>query len=81
MAPDNLLHLLHRLRMVRPDVEAHPATYMGHLLRAGVGYHRHAAECYIFLLRHDGRAILPGLLRGWIRTGYTLPLEFLLLET
>lgn len=62
MAPNNLLHLLHRFRVVRPDVEARPTPPMGSILCDRLGHRGNVPSCYPILLWYDGRSIFPGLL-------------------
>lgn len=62
MAPHNLLHLLHPVRMVCPDVETCPTAPMGNFLCHRLGHCRNLPSSNEVLLWHDGRAVLPGLL-------------------
>lgn len=60
MAPNNLLHRLYCLRMVRANVEDPPPSHLGNHLRPRLGTNGNPSINNPLLLRHDGRPFLPG---------------------
>lgn len=59
MAPHDILYQLHRVRVVRSNVEAPTASHLGRHLRYRLGHSRHLSGSSDILGRYDGRALLP----------------------
>jgi len=66
MAFHGLLHSLHNLRMVHIDIESRVAARLASILHHRLRHRCDPAICNLFIRRHDGSAILPGNVRGWL---------------
>lgn len=77
MATNHLLHPIHPLRMVCPDVESNPSTLLGIHDRPPLGHRIHSLGNRLQLRWPDGLSLLPRRRRSRIRSQAPLPPQLL----